>query len=164
MGDATELNADVSNRQIEAIREFYRDSRRSSDWFMVTQDLVDQFGVATCDNHWIHTDPVRASRESPYGGTIAHGFWTLSMLSHLAQQATGGGYPSDALLGINYGLDRVRFPGPAPAGSRIRLRYELVDVEARPGGRYLVKTHNEVEVEGQDKPAVVADWLFVLVY
>jgi acyl dehydratase len=86
------------------------------------------------------------------------------MLSHLSQQVIGGAFPPGALFGINYGFDRVRFPGPAPVGSRIRLRYKLVDVEARGGGRYLVKTKNTVEVEGQDKPALVAEWLFLLVY
>jgi acyl dehydratase len=126
--------------------------------------LIDQFGAATCDSHWIHTDPQRARRESPYGTTIAHGFWTLSMLSHLAQQSTGGAFPPGAQFGINYGFERVRFPGPAPVGSRIRLRYELVEIEPRPGERFLVKTQNTIEVENQEKPALVADWLFLLVY
>jgi len=164
MGDTAESKADVSDRHIGSIREFYQSARQTSDWFVVPQDLIDQFGAATCDRHWIHNDPARACRESPYAGTVAHGFWTLSLLSHLSRQATGGGYPPDALFGINYGLDHVRFPGPAPVGSRIRLTYKLVDVEARGGGRYLVKTENVVEVEGQPKPALVAEWLFLLVY
>jgi acyl dehydratase len=86
------------------------------------------------------------------------------MLSHLSQQVSGGAYPPGAKFGINYGFDRVRFPGPASVGSRIRLRSELVDVEPRRDGHFLVKTRNTIEVEGQDKPAVVADWLFLLVY
>jgi acyl dehydratase len=164
MSTSQESPTAESDRHIETIRDFYRHARQPSEWFAVTQDLIDQFGAATCDSHWIHNDPARASRESPYGTTIAHGFWTLSMLSHLAQQATGDGYPPGAQFGINYGLDRVRFPGPAPVGSRIRLNYKLVDVEPRGGGRYLVKTENTVEVEGQPKPALIAEWLFLLVY
>jgi acyl dehydratase len=164
MSEAPDEMADAENQPIDAIRRFYRDAAQPGEWFVVTQALIDQFAAATCDNHWLHTDPLRASRESPYGVTIAHGFWTLSMLSHLAQQAVEGAYPPGALFGINYGFDRARFPGPAPVGSRIRLRYELVDIDAREGGRYLVRTKNSVEVEGQDKPALVAEWLFLLVY
>lgn len=160
MGEATVESGD----EVAAIRSFYLNAPHTSDWFVVSQDLVNQFGTATCDSHWIHTDPERASRESPFGGTVAHGFWTLSMLSHLSQKAIGDVYPPRAQFGINYGFDRVRFPGPAPVGTRIRLRYELMDVEARSGIGYLVKTKNMVEVEGQEKPAVVADWLFLLVY
>jgi acyl dehydratase len=162
MSELPSSKAVDSDHQIDAIRSFYRNAPQASDWFVVTQDLINKFGVATCDDHWIHTNPERASRESPFGGTVAHGFWTLSMLSHLSQNATGIVYPPGAQFGINYGFDRVRFPGPVPVGSRIRLNYKLVDIEARGGGRYLVRTENHIEVEGQEKPALVAEWLFML--
>jgi acyl dehydratase len=154
----------ASAQQIEAIRGFYGVGPQTSDWFTVTQEVVDQFGQATGDSEWIHTDPERARRDSPYGGTIAHGFWTLSMLVHLSRLTTGTDYPPGAAFGINYGLNRVRFPGPAPVGGRIRLRSQLVDIAPREGGRYLVTTENTIEVAGQDKPAVVAEWLALLVY
>ncbi|MCI0333938.1 MAG: MaoC family dehydratase [Planctomycetes bacterium] len=153
-----------SASEIDTIRGFYGDREHTSDWFEVTQDLVNQFGIATCDSDWIHTDPARARNESPYGNTVAHGFWTVSMLSFLSRNATGGDYPPGAQLGINYGLDRARFPGPVRVGARIRLRFKLVDVACRNEGQYLVKTENVIEVEGQGKPALVADWLFLLIY
>jgi acyl dehydratase len=153
-----------SSHPIETIRRFYRDAPKSSEWFVVTQELVDQFGRSTFDTEWIHSDPERAGRESPYRNTIAHGFWTLAMLTHLSQQATGTAYPPGARFGINYGLNRVRFPSAVPVGSRIRLRYHLIDIESRSDGQYLVRTENVIDVEGQEKPALVADWLFLLVY
>lgn len=149
---------------IESIHRFYGDQPRTSDWLQVTQELIDQFSQSTFDRDWIHTDPVRATRESPYGRTIAFGFWTLSMLTHLSRQAIGADYPPGAILGINYGFERVRFPGPVPVGERIRLHCKLLDVTPRDAGQYLVKTENTVEVEGQKKPALVAEWLCLLVY
>jgi len=107
---------------------------------------------------------VRARRDSPFGGTIAPGFWTLSMLTHLSRKSTGNDYPPGTLLGINYGFDRIRFPGPVRIGARIRVKVKLVEVTPREPGRFLVRTENTIEVEGQDKPAVVAEWLFLLVH
>ncbi len=149
---------------IESIHRFYGEQPRTSDWFTVTQELIDQFGRATCDRDWLHTDPVRARRDSPYGGTIAHGFWTLSMLTHLSRKAIGADYPPGALFGINYGFERVRFPGPVPVGTRIRLHCKLLDIAPRDAGQYLVKTENIIEVEDQNKPALVAEWLCLLMY
>jgi acyl dehydratase len=149
---------------LKAIRAFYGDASRTSDWFTVTQELIDQFGEATCDSDWFHTDPERAERESPYGGTVAFGFWTLSMLMHLSRQVCGADYPSGALFGINYGFERIRFPEPVPVGSRIRLHTTLGEIAPRDGGRYLVKTTNTIEVDGHEKPALVAEWLFMLVF
>jgi len=151
------------NAQIHAIWSFYGKQSRTSDWFTVTQEMIDQFGVATCDSHWIHCDPVRARSESPYGTTVAQGFWTLSMLSCLSQRLVGKAVPPGMQLGLNYGLDRVRFPAPVPVGARIRLCFRVIDVEARNNGRYLVRSENLMEIEGQAKPALVAEWLFLLV-
>ena len=147
---------------VEAIQRFYGDAPRVSDWFSVTQEVIDQFCDATGDNDWIHTDPERARRDGPFGGTIAPGFWTLSMLTHLSRNSTGQDYPPGTLLGINYGFDRVRFPGPVRIGARIRVQVKLVEITPREHGRFLVRTENTVEVEGQDKPALVAEWLILL--
>ncbi len=156
----------MTNSRIETIRLFYGESTRVSDWFAVDQTLIDKFGEATCDNDWLHTDPERASRDSPYGGTIAYGFWTISMLTYFARKTMGQDYPEGARYGLNYGFDRIRLIAPVPVGSRIRNHMRLMSVEARGNSRYLVKTENRVEREGEgvDKPAMVAEWLFLLDY
>ncbi len=158
------VDSTPSGDPVEAIRNYYGRMPRMSDWFTVTQEMIDQFGRATCDSDWIHTNPERARLESPYGTPIAHGFWTLSMLTHLSRETQGADYPPGALVGINYGFERVRFPGPVPIGLRIRLHSKLIDITARDGNRYLIRTENTIEVENQSKPAVVAEWLFLLVY
>jgi acyl dehydratase len=126
-----------------------------SDWFLVTQERINQFAEATEDRQWIHTDPERAARESPFKQTIAHGFLTLSLLSELMKQAISVG---GLRMGINYGLNRVRFVSPVPAGARIRGRFTLAAVEEISGG--VQATWNvSVEREGNDKPCCVAEWL-----
>lgn len=146
------------------IRAFYGDSARTSEWIDVDQPLIDRFAEATRDQDWLHIDPKRARQESPFGGTIAHGFWTLSMLTCLHRQMAGRDYPEGARYGLNYGFDKVRLIAPVPVGSRIRCHVRLLDVNDRGPGRFLVKTENEVEVERAAKPALVAEWLFLLVF
>ena len=126
-----------------------------SDWFEVTQERIDQFAEATEDRLWLHTDPVRAARESPYKMTIAHGFLTLSLLSELLKRAMSVG---GVWMGINYGLNRVRFVSPVPAGARIRGRFLLSELKETEGG---VQATWKVTVErdGGDKPCCVAEWL-----
>ncbi len=126
-----------------------------TDWFTVTQERIDVFADATEDYQWIHVDRERAVKESPYGTTVAHGFLTLSLLPHLMGQAVEiQGMP----LGINYGLNRVRFSGPVPAGSRVRARFRLAAVENIAKG--VQTTWNvTVEREGEAKPVLVAEWL-----
>lgn len=159
-------NPDTSESasRLDAIRRFYGDAPRTSDWITVTQSMIDQFCAATADSDWMHVDPERAARESPFGGCVAPGFWSLSMLPSLARSVTGDGYPAGAALAINYGFDRIRFTGPVPVGSRIRLAFKLVEVGARERCRYLVRSSTTVEVEGRDQPALVAEWMFLLVY
>lgn len=128
----------------------------SSDWFPVEQALIDGFAEVTRDRQWIHLDSERAQTSSPYGTTIAHGFLTLSLLSHLFAQAVE--LRQDCKMRINYGLNRVRFPAPVPAGARIRARFTLQDLEKVPGGVQLT-WKAEVDVEGGQKPALVAEWL-----
>ena len=131
-----------------------------SDWMEITQDRVDAFAAATDDHQWIHVDRERATA-SPFGGTIAHGFLTLSLTVALSAQV-----PLDVgspLMGINYGLEKVRFPAPIPVGSRIRARVGLVSVTDVEGGIQLNRQVT-IEVEGTEKPAMVAETVSRLYY
>ncbi|HEX6945813.1 MAG TPA: MaoC family dehydratase [Acidimicrobiia bacterium] len=131
-----------------------------SDWWEITQERVNAFADATDDHQFIHVDPELAA-QTPFGGTIAHGFLTLSMIvPMLVQIPIDVGYP---VMGINYGLNKVRFPAPVPVGSRIRARYTLDGVEEVSGGIQLTRTVT-VEIEGQEKPACVAESLVRLYY
>jgi acyl dehydratase len=148
----------MSVRQIENITELQKLSGQEvalSDWLEVSQERINLFAEATEDRQWIHTEPERASQESPFKTTIAHGFLTLSLLSELMKQAMSVG---GVRMGINYGLNRVRFVSPLPAGARIRGRFTLAEIEAISGG--MQATWNvSVEREGGDKPCCVAEWL-----
>lgn len=127
-----------------------------SDWFEVTQERVNQFADATEDHQWIHVDVQRARTETPFGGTIAHGFLTLSLLAHLASQAFK--VKGDFKMGINYGLNRLRFISPVRVGSNVRARFTLAGIEDVPGAVQLVWSA-VVEIEGAEKPALAAEWL-----
>ena len=135
-----------------------------SDWFTVTQDRIDQFADVTMDHQWIHVDPERANA-GPFGATIAHGQLTLSLLGHLPRSSDDTGLPAleGQKMGINYGFDRVRFPSPVKVGARIRTRRTLRRVEIKGG---MIEAMNEVvlEVEGQEKPACVAESLGRMVF
>ena len=128
-----------------------------SDWLIVDQERINQFADCTGDHQWIHVDVERAKRESPFGTTIAHGYLTLSLLPLL--QASAGIKPVGAKAAINYGLDRARFIAPVPAGARIRDRIVLAAVDDKGGGRILLTTRHTVEIEGQEKPAMIAETL-----
>ena len=131
-----------------------------SEWMEITQDRVDAFADATDDHQWIHVDPERAAA-SPFGGTIAHGFLTLSLTVALSEQVPlEVGSP---LMGINYGLEKVRFPAPIPVGTRIRARVGLVSVTDVEGGIQLNRKVT-IEVEGTEKPAMVAETVSRLYY
>ena len=131
-----------------------------SPWRDITQPQVNLFADATDDHQWIHVDPERAA-ESPFGGTIAHGYLTLSLLAALAIEI--GLIPEDASAGLNYGLDKVRFMTPVKAGARVRNRVTLMSVEKKGGGRIVVKTMNELQIEGEENPALIAETLAMLV-
>ena len=126
-----------------------------SGWLEVTQQRIDQFAEATGDHQWIHVDPVRA-QESAMGGTIAHGFLTLSLLSILAHEAIH--LEGDFAHRLNYGLNRVRFTAPVKSGARIRGRFTLQSVTGIAGG-FQITYAATVEIEGSAKPALVAEWL-----
>jgi len=126
-----------------------------SDWLEVSQERINQFAEATEDRQWIHIDPERAARESPFKQTIAHGFLTLSLFSELMKLAISVG---GVRMGINYGLNRVRFTSPVPAGGRIRGRFKLDELEEIKGGVQATWSVT-VEREGGDKPCCAAEWL-----
>ena len=132
-----------------------------SEWIVVDQDRIDRFADATDDRQWIHVDPGRAERESPLGATVAHGFLCLSLLSRFAYAA--GLVPPEGSTLLNYGLNRVRFVAPVRAGARIRDRIVLLEVTPKDPGRTLVTTRHTVEIEGEEKPAHVAESLVMLV-
>jgi acyl dehydratase len=146
-------------REITSVEELRSLAGREvavSDWFEVTQDRINLFADATGDHQWIHVDVERAKAESPYGDTIAHGFLTLSLLPQLMSQTVKIKIPIK--LGVNYGLNKVRFPSAVPAGSKIRGRAVLQSVEEIEGGQQLVWSLT-VEREGAEKPCCVAEWL-----
>jgi acyl dehydratase len=131
----------------------------TSDWLTVSQDMIDAFAQVTGDRQWIHVDVERARQESPFGGTVAHGFLTLALVSRLHFQAVQ--VEGDFRQAINYGLNKVRFPAPVPAGARVRGRSMLLALEDRFEFVQL-SWQITVEIEGQNKPALVAEWLLRL--
>jgi acyl dehydratase len=146
---------------IEEMKRLVGQEVSASDWFEVTQERVNAFADATEDHQWIHIDTERAKRETPFGSTIAHGFLTLSLVSHLAGQAVS--VKGDIKMGINYGLNRLRFPSPVPVGSRIRARFTLQSVEDVAGGAQITWAVT-VETERAEKPSLVAEWLIRYYY
>lgn len=127
-----------------------------SNWICVDQPMIDQFAVATHDDHWIHIDPDRA-KATPFGGTIAHGFLTLSLASRFAYDC----FPvlPGQVMGINYGFERLRFVSPVRANSYVRGRFELTRVEKRATNRMLRQVSLTIEIQKSETPALVADWL-----
>jgi len=128
-----------------------------TDWIEVDQERINQFADATGDHQYIHLDAERAA-QTPFGTTIAHGFLTLSLLSMLS--GMGGGLKlENTVMGINYGLDKVRFLNPVKSGAKIRARFVLASAEEKKPGNYLLKHNVAVEIDGEDKPALIAEWL-----
>lgn len=132
-----------------------------SDWVVVDQDRIDAFAACTGDRQWIHIDVERARRESPFGGPIAHGYLTLSLVAATVMEI--GIIPPDAAGGLNYGVDKVRFIAPVKAGARVRNRASLVAAEAQNGGRTLLKLQCMLEIDGESKPALIAEILCMLI-
>ncbi|CAN5291885.1 MaoC family dehydratase [soil metagenome] len=127
-----------------------------SKWIEVSQQRINAFADTTEDWQFIHVDP-EAARLSPFGGTIAHGFLMLSLLSAMTIDANPK--MEGVAMGVNYGLDKVRFLAPVPAGSKVRGRFKLMSAEDKGGDRWLIKHEVTVEIEGADKPALIAEWL-----
>lgn len=129
----------------------------TSDWVTVDQSMIDQFALATRDQQFIHVDPARAAG-TPFGGTVAHGFLTLSLLSHLASTLRRPPVPG-VRMGVNYGLDRVRFLTPVRSGSRVRGHFTLTHVEEKRPSQFQQTIDVTVEIEDVSKPALTAVWL-----
>jgi acyl dehydratase len=139
---------------IEGLKALLGKEIGPGEWRQVTQEDIDTFADLSGDHQWIHTDVERAKTESPFGTTIAHGNLTLSLIDGLRLDLISS---SGFALGVNYGWNKVRFPAPVPAGSRVRGKAEVVSVDEVGGGWWQVVTRFTVEVEGSDKPACVAD-------
>jgi acyl dehydratase len=133
----------------------------ASDWVAVDQHCIDAFAACTGDRQWIHVDVERAWRESPFGAPIAHGYLSLSLVAAMVMEL--GVIPPDAATGLNYGLDKVRFIAPVKTGARVRTRANLLAAEAQSGGRVLVKLNCTLEIEGEARPALVAQLLCLLI-
>jgi acyl dehydratase len=138
------------------IRSRIGDEVGVSSWLTIDQHRIDEFADATEDRQFIHVDPEAAGR-TPFGGTIAHGFLSLSMLSRMAAEAML--VPDSIKMAVNYGLDRVRFIAPVKSGKRIRGRFRLDSVEEKAAGQMLLRHTVTVEIEGEEKPALTAEWL-----
>lgn len=132
-----------------------------SSWRVVSQEMIDKFADATDDHQFIHVDPARAAAETPFGGTIAHGFLSLSLLSTLAYEVIP---PIEgASMGINYGFDTLRFVSPVRSGARVRARFRLAEINVRPSGWVHINYGVTIEIENQAKPALTAKWLTLAV-
>jgi acyl dehydratase len=132
-----------------------------SPWRVVSQEMIDKFADATDDHQFIHVDPERAAAETPFGGTIAHGFLSLSLLSAMAYETIRP--IREAGVGINYGFDRLRFVSPVKSGARVRTRFKLAEMTARPSGWIHINYDVTIEIEGSKKPALTARWLTLAV-
>ncbi|HTD76248.1 MAG TPA: MaoC family dehydratase [Chloroflexota bacterium] len=144
---------------VDELSQYVGKELRVSDWHTVTQDEIDKFADATGDHQWIHVDPERA-RGGPYGGTIAHGFWTLSSAPFILRGGSGGDGVQVRLpsrMGLNYGLNRVRFINPVRVGKRIRVRSKLISLEEVQPNVIQQVSEITVEIEGEVKPAMVAE-------
>lgn len=142
----------------EAARALVGTETGVSQWHTISQQQVDQFAETTGDFQFIHLDAERAKNETPFGGTIAHGYLTLSLLSMLGAEA-GTVRLQGTRITINYGLDKVRFLNPVRVGSRIRAKFVLLSIDEKNPGQFLIKNQATVEIEGQDKPAMIAESL-----
>lgn len=147
-----------AEKAYEAMKAQIGSPAQTGEWFEVTQERINDFADATLDHQFIHIDPERAA-QTPFGGPIAHGFLTLSLLVHLSTTIPNDLPPMDGLLmGVNYGMNKVRFINPVPAGARVRASAEVSEVTLKGNSIDQIRTMT-VEIEGQDKPALIAEWI-----
>ena len=151
----------MSNLTLSNINDFVGCELGVSSWMAVDQSRINQFADCTDDHQWIHVDVDRSKRESPFGDAVAHGYLTLALIAPLSMEI--GVVPKDAAAGFNYGIDKVRFLAPVKAGARVRLRVVLVGVEPKDRGQIVIKTRNTLEIDGSDKPALIAETLALLI-
>jgi acyl dehydratase len=128
----------------------------TSDWIDVTQEMINQFADVTYDHQFIHVDEEKA-KMTPFGGTVAHGFLTLSLLSKMGESVMPA--MEGVKMGVNYGSDKMRFLQPVPSGKRVRGHFKLLSVDEKKPGQFLLKTEASVEIEGIETPALIAEWL-----
>ncbi len=140
----------------DAIAEYQGYTAEPTHWHTVTQEQINQFADCTLDHQFIHVDP-EAAKKGPFGTTIAHGFLSLSMLSHFAESY--GTVIDGAHTFINYGFDKIRFLTPVKVDSKIRANATIVSIEEKNPGQFVVKTSIAIEIEGEAKPALVAEWV-----
>jgi acyl dehydratase len=148
--------AKLALTSLHSLQEYVGREVATTEWLVVSQDRINRFADAAGDHQWIHVDPERAQRESPYGATIAHGFLTLSLMSHFVREAIQ--LPAEVKQTINYGLNRVRFPAPVRAGEKIRARIWLQSLNNLPESLGAI-FEITVETEGGEKPCCVAEWI-----
>jgi len=142
---------------VEQLKEEIIGAARTSSWMLVDQERIDRFADVTEDHQFIHVDAARTKAETPFGGTIAHGFLGLSLLSAMFEEVAP--QLENTRMVINYGFDKIRFLTPVKSGSRIRAHFKTVEVREKSPGNILVKTEVSVEIEGEKKPALIAHWL-----
>lgn len=159
-----------AEKAYESMKATEGQAEGTGEWFQVTQDLINTFADATHDHQFIHVDPERAATMSPWGTTIAHGFLTLSLLTHLVGsirpaegQERPAGRMEGLMMGVNYGFDKVRFVNPVKSGAKVRASGVTKSVELKGNAINVTRTIT-VEIEGDDKPALVADWITRLVF
>jgi len=142
------------------LRDLVGEERAPSSWLEITQDRIDQFAKATGDHQFIHVDPEKAA-ETPFKGTIAHGYLTLSLLPVLTAETSP--VIEGMVMGINYGLDKLRFIQPVKVGSRVRTRQKLLRASERKPGHWMIKTQVTMDIEGQEKPALIVENIAIIV-
>jgi acyl dehydratase len=150
-----------SDYSLSTISQYVGQELGVSEWMTIDQERINHFADFTGDHQWIHVDVERAKRESLFGTTIAHGYLTLSLAAALSMEL--GIIPAGVSQALNYGLDKVRFLAPVKSGSRVRDRVVLLAAEPQGKGRLLLKFRNTIEIEGETKPALIADTLSLLV-
>ncbi len=142
---------------LETMDRFVGQELGVSNWVQLDQERISEFAHCTGDDQWIHVDVERSARESPFRSTIAHGYLTLSLVGPASLEVWIR--PADIGTALNYGIDRVRFLAPVPSGAKVRNRVKLIAVDHKPDGRVLITTENTIEIEGKDKPALIANTL-----
>lgn len=150
----------VMEISLSDVRELVGTETGLSDWILVDQKMIDAFAKATGDHQFIHVDPVRAAAESPFGGTIAHGFLTLSLLSTMNYNCLPK--VREQTMGINYGFDKVRFMSPVKSGTRIRGHFVLSDARFRGAGMLMTTYDVSIEIENEKKPALTTRWITII--
>jgi acyl dehydratase len=150
------MQGPVKAMSLDEIKAYVGKEIGVSDWFLIDQERIDRFADVTEDHMFLHVNP-EAAKATPFGGTIAHGLLTLSMMPVMAYQAVPG--VSGTKMGVNYGYNKVRFMAPVPSGKRIRGHFTVKSIEPQSGGRVQIVHDTTVEIEGESKPALAAEWI-----